>query len=194
MANDCFYEMKVTGDPENIFLFISMMERSVVISELKRPPLKKDRHLYRITAADVKESRQEVRVTRAAHISGTCDWSAINCMTRTNPYTYYMQDATKKKRLGEVPTGTTLEDITRELKLDIEVYADEENIGFSERILITKGSVIVVETRDMYTASTTDYSTVQEFNETYNAHLTKKRFKQTDDVFVSAYPNRAFRI
>lgn len=69
-----------------------------------------------------------------------CAWSVYSCMC-AGKHTYY--------GWGEDRSLTTLREISGDCKVNIEVFAEEEGIGFTEHYIFDRGCKVLAECEDM---------------------------------------------
>ena len=120
MANNCYYEMKVTGKKEDI-------DRLFNILKYKDEELK----LARIFSADLVDIEDKGEESYA-FIAGDCAWSVHSCMrTGEGTYSEYTPELTNIRHLSEV------------LGLEIEIISDEPGIGFCEHYYYKNGEELL---------------------------------------------------
>ena len=127
MANNCFYELRALGKKQDL-------DELVAILNYKR---EKDCYLARIFSADVVDGTES-----SIDIVGDCAWSVYSCMFGDFNGTYYKEE-------GENPKGlTTIDRISKDLNLYIEICATEPGMGFAEHYIIDCGLIVESEERD----------------------------------------------
>ena len=157
MPNYCMYEMKVNGKMENIDKFISYLKSNYNYNA-NPPKIDADKHLFRVFEANIVEKEENDGYPYCI-INGECAWSVFSCMF-SGEHTYY--DLVKKDHEKDFK-GTTLEECSKELELDIEVFSEEPGVGFMEHYLIKNGDVIIddcEEYREEYNEETNEYDTI----------------------------------
>lgn len=130
MANQCVFEMKVTGHEESIIEFEKRLQG---VSE-------SGKRYYGIDFAEDFGFTNESNGLVSLIISGSCDWSVEARMLKTG----YKHEEFKKNH----PEVSTLEDDTKELNLAIEVYSEEPGNCFQEHYVVAFGDVEVNEVLD----------------------------------------------
>ena len=136
MANNCFFMMKVTGTEKGIERLWNALE-----ADYNYEPDDPE-HFWRIfdiTNCDKKEQVKDHIYTE--EWTGTCAWSVYGCML-DGRYTHQEDDTTVR--------GITLNKISAEEHLIIEVYSSEPGVCFSEHILIVDGEFIIHDETEYY--------------------------------------------
>ena len=161
MANECNFSMKVKGEKRNILTFINELTPSY---DYESDPIIKEggpRHFTRIFNIEIDneselENCKDDDITSVI-IDGTCAWSVWSCMCK-GPHTYY---SSLKRDYGDKCVATNLEDETRLLNLEVEIFSDECGLCFQEHFLYNKGECIIEEERDYeeyYNEETDEYT------------------------------------
>ena len=128
MPNYCYYEMRVRGKRENIEEFVKVM------TDYERP-----KHFWRVFSAYTDYDEPDENGLTTAMISGDCAWS-VHCCMCIGPCTY-AGDADEEYR-------TSLQDESKRLQLEIEVYSDEPGMAFQEHYHYDKGEELEAECVD----------------------------------------------
>lgn len=118
MANNCFYQMQVTGKEDNLNTFVKWMTDRYPCHE-KMPG--------RIFSCDEYGDREAYGEYISATLSGDCAWS--------------IRSAMMERDFG-------IEQASRELSLALDIYSEELGMEFQEHIIIVCGDVIKNECVD----------------------------------------------
>lgn len=135
MANDCYFEMKIVGSIENVKKF----------EKILCAPDYSTTHLFRIFDVSI-DHENEICGKRSVSYSGTCAWSCSGCMLNEE-YSYYRQNSEDK---NPDPNATTIQIESERLNLGIELYSEEEGVGFQEHIFFLNGKEIKNECVDYH--------------------------------------------
>lgn len=147
MPNYCDYLMRVKGRRNNVDAFVTIMQ-----ADYNEVP----KHFWRVFEADVCDEHTENGI-KTVDIGGCCAWSVHSCM-RDGVGTYNTDYET-----GENAShGTTLEEQSKLLNLEIEVYSSEPGMGFQEHYLYKNGEELIDECIDYLELF---FETEEEFNE-----------------------------
>lgn len=136
MANDCFFMMKVTGTEQGIKRLWNALD-ATYHCEPDDPE-----HFWRIF--DITNCNKKAQVKDHIYTEewiGDCAWSTHSCML-DGSFTYQEGDTTGK--------GITLNRISAEEHLIIEVYSSEPGMCFSEHILVVDGEFIINDETDYF--------------------------------------------
>jgi len=114
----------------------------------------------------------------AAVYVGECKWSAYSCF-RKGEYTYF-NDKYKYDNLGN---RTCLEDLSKELNLEIELFGKESGMSFSEYCHIKDGEIIEDATGYYESPIIKDYETYEDFIKDEN---NKGYVHMTEEIFNNA--------
>lgn len=114
MANNCFFDMHIRGSDESC-------ERFADIMQYKDPQFA----FSRIFSADVYYEDRNSDGDLIMHINGDCAWSVAVCMTDCE-FSYQGKSC-------------TLQQLSGELQLDIEVWSEEPGVGFQEHYVYKHG-------------------------------------------------------
>lgn len=160
MANNCFYDMKITGRKENIKELIQMLkwEGKYENNGIGR--------VFSCYDSSIEEICGDIGYTL---VFGDCAWSVNSAM---------MNNAGREHGL-ESETGR--------LDLIVEVYSSEPGIGFQEHILINKGIVEINDCMDYEEHYVEDYETIEEYNAEYGTNFTEDMVDENGDVCVGGF-------
>lgn len=135
MANICNYSMRAKGKKKNIEEFIKIMKANYDYNTMQ---FTADRHMFRIFEANLVTDIDNVDDDiYAVTIDGYCAWSVYACMFE-GKYTYYSEN---KESFGNEFRGTTIPIESERLSLDIEIFSEETEIGFTEHYIVRKGTI-----------------------------------------------------
>lgn len=130
MPNNCFYDMIVRGSSNDIDTFHRVMTDYDF-----------DRHFFRVFSAEIYDKNVLDNGLTEVRISGDCAWSVHTCM-RNEGIGCYASDPCNSR----VATG--LEEESKRLNLEIEIYSEEYGMGFEEHYHFKNGETITNECRD----------------------------------------------
>lgn len=148
MANDCYYEMKIKGSENSILRVLACLTTGYAYNEHKKPLHK---HFFRIFDADTDGKMEDNGDgTFTAFIYGYCAWSVWSCMCSGNS-TYY--DSVKRS-YPNIFMGTTLLEQSKDC--EIEVFSEEEGMGFSEHYIFKNGECLCETTEQIKNAGYND--------------------------------------
>lgn len=177
MPNYCQFEMKLKGEKENLVKAYDIISADYNYKEDRTLECSADKHLFRIFEADyegkwdrsvdgafpvksVEESIDEYGEGNSLLISGSCAWSVYSCMFEGD-YTYY-NDWNKEERAKYSEfKGTTIQKVSEELKLTIEIFSEEPGCSFMEHYVIHEGEVLIsdeIEYKEEYDEILDDYT------------------------------------
>lgn len=128
MANNCWYDMHVSGTRKSLDEFYK------VLTDYDHP-----RHFYRVFTAETYDTYQNKDGTFTDCISGDCAWSVCSCMTIGAIGTYAK---------GDRETDTSLQLESERLHLRIEVFSSEPGVGFQEHYYYDNGVELANEEKD----------------------------------------------
>ena len=153
MANCCGYEMKVIGPKMNCKKLLDILQN------------KSDREFDRVYEAYL--SREYGNDDRyIMEISGDCAWSVMLSMI----------DSSYRKRPGR----TSLAAESKRLKLDIEVYSAEPEVGFAEHYRYQNGTALNHECVDYeeFWWDHDSYPTIKKLNAEYGTTFSEDDFDE----------------
>ena len=135
MPNYCNYEMKIKGSKEAIQRVIACLEADYNYN-IGKP---KHKHFFRVFSVYYEENEMKVNEdgTFTQFLWGNCAWSVYSCMC-SGEHTYYNNC---KNDFGENFMATTLQEQSQDC--EIEVFGEEEGIGFSEHYIFKNGEMLV---------------------------------------------------
>jgi len=188
MANYCYYEMKVQGRPESVDEFIKIIKADYDYDNNK---FSFERHFWRVFEAEV--SNEEIyEGVKSCIISGNCAWSVEACMFdrgtsyqasfRKNPKIFGCSEKT-------ICRGTDIIAESKCLNLIIEIYSEEEGIGFQEHYLIINGDLIIDEcvNYSCFYWDEYEYPTIEDFNEGHNTNFTEDMFDNNGELKIGGF-------
>lgn len=135
MPNYCNYEMKIKGDKDAIKRVVDCLKAKYNYHAGTKPSHK---HFCRVFQVEYKMESDNV-----CFIYGNCAWSVYSCMLN-GENTYYNSI---KKDHKDIFMGTTLLEQSKDC--EIEVFSEEEGMGFSEHYRLKNGKYLVDETVDI---------------------------------------------
>lgn len=160
MPNYCNYELLAKGSKENLLKLKEVFQSNYNYKKQDDGAFIENdcnwKHLFRVFEAEsIENDLDEGEI----NIYGYCAWSVYCCMCE-GEYTYYSDTIDE---YGDAFKGTTLQELSRELNLDIEIFSDESGCGFMEHYAYRKGECIHNECVDWVEAEneeTGEYITV----------------------------------
>lgn len=147
MANNCFFEMKVTGNKESVETLIKMLKWK---DEFEESGLGRVYDIYEIYR------EEPVNEIVSVILYGDCAWSVLTAMRKY-----------EKIRIKN------LEDVSEQLNLVIEVFSKEPGVGFQEHVLIAQGDVITDDCVDYEEHWVEEFETIEEYNAEYDTNFTE---------------------
>ena len=136
MPNWCNFTMRITGNPKGIARVYNAATTDYNEEDADCPE-----HLWRVFDFEEVDETTYSRFLVSKDFNGNCAWSVYSCMF-DGVYTY--QNSNSKGH------GITLQQLSKEENLIIEVFSWEEGCAFSEHYLIVKGDIIIDDTIDYY--------------------------------------------
>ena len=127
MANSCLYKMHVKGDVKNIEEFLRVMT-----------DYDYDRHFWRVFSAEAYGKIENEDGSFTYYIDGECAWAVYSCMLMKNG----------AYATGDNEKDTSLQLESKRLNLEIEVFSEEEGMGFQEHFHYKNGEIITEESVD----------------------------------------------
>lgn len=138
MPNICFATLQVTGMKSSIEEFAECLEAdyNYRTMEFSHKP-----HFFRVFEVDRGEMNfiEGLIYTQTFYIN--CAWSIYSCMME-GPFSYYNSIMVDNIKEGKENFATHLVAISRDLKLDIEVWSNETGMCFAEHIHIRNGEIL----------------------------------------------------
>lgn len=171
MPNYCSYSMKVkSGKEENIKEFLEIMRADYNYNE-EGVNVCNTRHFFRIFEAEPQQiaegkENKDLEIGKDDDgkfymiIDGYCAWSIYMCMF-SGEGTYYYCKANAEH--GDKSMGVHIEEISKELKLDIEIFSEETGLEFMEHYIIEEGDLVLEEEFDyqeLYDEETDEYTPI----------------------------------
>lgn len=162
MPNDCFYEMRIHGKPENVrtlatwlnagYRNVGIDEDAYIIND-KNEKIPVEHHIgYRVFEAyKVSESDKDKQGNITAYISGYCAWSIASCMF-DGPWSYFTNvkneinenkslNKLQKKQALKNRKAITIVDACKKLNVDVEIFSNESGMCFAEHYYINSKGV-----------------------------------------------------
>lgn len=124
MANLCDFELHARGKGESLDRLARIFRGD-----------DKQYKMHRVYTNDVYVEYAEDTV----RIKGSCAWSALGCMSKTNMFPVMESD----------PSFTCLEDLSKELDLEIELFAEELGMCLEEYAWFYKGITCALSSWDI---------------------------------------------
>ena len=159
MANCCGYDMKITGNMQDIKELILMLQYN--------HPYEHD-GLGRTYSCYVVETGDNTGITWAT-VSGDCAWSVSSAM------------------MARAGRNRSLESETERLNLIVEVYSSETGCCFQEHILINRGVVEVDECVDYEERWVGEYESIEDYNEEFGTDFTEDMINENGDVCIGVF-------
>lgn len=150
MANNCLFDMKITGKAKSIKELIRMLQWK---DEFKNNGLG---HIYEFDCdtEDIDNKNEDEIVSVEGY--GDCAWSVLSAMMR--------------EYRGDSPS---LESEAERLELVIEVYSSEPGFAFQEHMLFAKEETIINECVDYEEHWVWEFDTIEEYNAEYETNFTE---------------------
>lgn len=172
--------MYVKGTKENVEEFIKVIQADYDYDTME---FSFDRHLQRVFSADADELELLGNNKYLATINGECAWSVATCMLEDG---YYSQ---MKARFGDKFRGSTLENESERLNLDIEVYSEECGMCFQEHYVIRNGYVDVEACVEWNEYFLDDYETKEEAEEDIGTKITDEEWDIREIITRGGFDN-----
>lgn len=189
MPNYATYEARILGDKENVMKVVEIFQRE---------NYEDGEHMFRIFEAelfgDELQESERVKGKHVAIITGYCAWSLATCMFRDQSSYYGHPDASSN--------AIDITEISKKYDVEVEMYSEEEGIGFEEYYYIKNGKILkegIAEDLEIITPEF--YDDYEEFTEEYEAQpsfnlVTKEMFnrarKDGEDIRLGGYDEWAF--
>lgn len=178
MPNICSYYCKVTGPKKGIDRFINATNNNYNYSTYEVA----GEHFWRVfeTYISVLEQCPNNPELYTLIASGDCAWSIACCFTEV-PFSYQHDN----KMTMPNNKGVSVEQLSKEEQLIIEMYSDEIGMGFSEHYIWINGK--------LYTESVVDYTEcdpemdLEELNERSGNNWTQEqwdKYFKTEDYYI----------
>ena len=169
MANNCYFEMQVTGKKSDIEEFAKVLN-----AKYDAPVLHFGR-VFSCEQTDIKET--SVKDVYSVFFCGDCAWSVYTCMC-DGEHTYNNDNQSKN--------GTTLKKQSKEKNLVIEVYSSEPGIGFQEHYLFAFGDTLIFDEEDYACYDFSNYDSLEGFNKDNGTSFTEDNTRFDDDGYLIA--------
>lgn len=192
MANDCLFNLRAVGKKKDVKKLINVFDADFD-EKTGEIPL----HLHRIFYFDIENSDmdefnsyEDDDVINIDFV-GSCAWSVYCCMF-DGEFTYQKDDKTG--------TGTTIDRLSKDLNLDIEIFSEEIGMCFCEHFLIKHGEIIINDCKDFESVYIEEYNTYEEFRKSddYNSKVTEILFnnakKDLEDCIYLDMPEIEYSI
>lgn len=141
MANECLFEMRVKGKRDSVLRVIECLKTDYNYCEGKP----KHQHFFRIfNVYDEENIVNNGDGTFTVNLWGYCAWSVRSCMLE-GVSTYY--NDCKNSYPDDIFMGTNLVEQSKDC--EIEVFSEEEGMGFSEHYYCKNGIRMVDECIDI---------------------------------------------
>ena len=165
MANDCYYEMKVTGTKKSIDEFVRTLQ---CCYNYKSRTFTANKHFYRVSEVYVDDYvKQPNSPFYSTVIHGYCAWSITSCMMDDGYYETY-------HKFFKSPKDTTLRQASKQLHLAIDAFSSEPGFCFQEHIKFLNGKCLVNACVDYYEASIDNEKDLDDFNKAVNGSFMMK--------------------
>lgn len=185
MANNCFYSMYVKGSKEDVEEFIKVIKADYDYGTMK---FSHDRHMFRVFSADEGELEKINDSTYGVVINGDCAWSVSSCMLEDGYY------ASCKAQYGDKFRGTSLENESEILNLEIDVFSEECGCCFQEHYVIRYGYVDVEECVEWNEYYLYDYETKEEAEKDCGIKITDEEWDERETISRGGFESWNFTI
>ena len=185
MANNCFYSMYVKGSKEDVEEFIKVIKADYDYGTMK---FSHDRHMFRVFSADEVEIEKRDDGKYGVVINGDCAWSVQSCMLEDGYY------ARCKAQYGDQFRGTSLENESENLNLEIEVFSEECGCCFQEHYVIRNGYVDVEECVEWHEYFIDEYDTKEEAEKDLEIEITDQEWEIREIITRGGFDNWDFTI
>lgn len=162
MANNCLFDMRITGKEDAIKEFIAMLKWE---GEFKENGLGRTYSFYA-------EELEKTDIPGVYSVTGygDCAWSVLTAMCKE-----YMKEA------------PSLESETERLGLVVEVYSSEPGCCFQEHYLFVKGDTVINECVDYEEHWVGDFDSLEEYNKANDTNFTPDMINDNDDVCIGGF-------
>ena len=185
MANNCFSSMYVKGSKEDVEEFIKVIKADYDYGTME---FSHDRHMFRVFSADDGELEKRNDGKYGVVINGDCAWSVASCMLEDGYYKRCKDEYRDKFR------GTSLENESEILNLEIEVFSEECGMCFQEHYVIREGYVDVEECVEWYEYFLDDYETKEEAEKDLEIKITDQEWEIREIITRGGFDNWDFTI
>lgn len=162
MANNCFYDMRITGKKKSVEEMIRIIQG---VGEFKYDSIGRVFDCCIVDDEQLKSANEDDVVS--VDVCGDCAWSIESSML--------------------VNDSRNLLTETKRLNLVIEAYSSEPGIGFQEHILVALGAMYVDECVDYSAYWVQEFDTLEEFNEEYGKNFTEDMVNENGDVCIGGF-------
>ena len=163
MANNCFFDMKITGKKENVEELIQMLKwKGEFVNS----------GLGRVYSCDEVERYDYGNNIISTLVCGDCAWSVLTAMCAWGRF--------------DTPS---LESETKRLNLIVEVYSTETGCAFQEHFLIKKGIVEINDCVDYEEHWIADYENIEEYNEEWETNFTADMVDENGNICIGGFEN-----
>lgn len=176
MANFCNFVLKVVGPEAGVQAFTKVIQTK---------DQTKGKHLSRVTDVDIVKRKDGMCI-----FAGLCAWSTYVCMLEGDN-TYHKRNLESD---NPDPNVTSLNALTSEFGVEVELYSEETGIGFQEHILITPLAVTINECVDYEEHDPTDFDTLEEMNQCFETDYSQEQFDDEEVMHVGGFEKWKFQI
>lgn len=162
MANNCAFDMRITGTEDAIKELIAMLSWQGKF---------KERGLGRTYSFDAEEL-EETALPGIYTVTGygDCAWSILTAMCAE-----YRKDA------------PSLESETERLGLVVEVFSSEPGCRFQEHYLFVKGDIKVDDCVDYEEHWVSGYTSLAAYNEEFETNFTEDMLDENGDIYIGGF-------
>ncbi len=149
MANNCLFDMRITGKKKNVTELLTMMQRKGILYKYDGLGHIFSCDILDETPIEIAEDNDVIEVD----VCGDCAWSISSALILCG--------------------DRNLKSETKRLNLVVEAYSSEPGNGFQEHMLIDRGEMIVDECVDYEEHDIQDYESIEEYNEENGTDFTE---------------------
>lgn len=147
MANDCNYELKISGKTkESILEFAKILKNEYDYSTFDLP----ERHFLRIREVEYSEDTiEEYNGVYSLVVDGYCAWSTKVCFSN-GIWSYYKRF---NQRFRNASRATCIQNECKRLNVFVEIFSEELGCMFQEHVICSPRGIIKSEHKnieDMY--------------------------------------------
>lgn len=162
MANNCFYDMRITGKKKNVEEMIQIIQG---VGEFKHDSIGRVFDCCIVDDYSLESAKNDDIVS--IDVCGDCAWSIESSMLVND----------RRNLLTE----------TKRLNLIIEAYSSEPGCQFQEHVLINRGEVVIDASVDYKEYWVQEFDTIAEFNEEYGTNFTEDMVNENGDVCIGGF-------
>lgn len=162
MANNCAFDMRITGKEDAIKEFIAMLSWQGEFEECGLG------RTYSFDADELEETTVPGIYTVTGY--GDCAWSVLTAMREE-----YRADA------------PSLESETERLGLVVEVYSSEPGFCFQEHYIFVKGNCILDDCVEYEEHWIDSFNSLEEYNKEYGTDFTEDMVNDNGDVCIGGF-------